>query len=139
MNIALAAHDNRKILMENFCIAYRHILSKHTIYATGTTGWLIEEATGLTLNKYLAGHVGGEKQLCVQISHNDIDLVIFMCDPDAHTHSESDFTEVARLCDMHNIPFASNLATAEVLILALDQGDLNWREFVKNRGMDGRA
>ena len=132
MNIALAAHDNRKILMENFCIAYRHVLGKHSIYATGTTGWLIEEATGLNLNKYLAGHVGGEKQLCVQISHNDIDLVVFLCDPDVRNHPESDFNEVARLCDTHNIPFATNLATAEVLILALEQGDLNWREFVRH-------
>lgn len=117
--------------MENFCIAYRHILGKHAIYATGTTGWLIEEATGLSLNKYLAGHVGGEKQLCVQISHNDIDLVIFLCDPDVRALHEADFNEVARLCDTHNIPFATNLATAEVLILALEQGDLNWREYVR--------
>lgn len=131
MNIALVAHDNKKILMENFCIAYRHILSKHKVFATGTTGWLIEEATGLTVNKYLAGHVGGEKQLCVQISHNDIDLVIFLCNPDVRTQPESDFNEVAKLCDSHNIPFASNLATAEVLILALEQGDLNWREYVR--------
>ena len=131
MNIALVAHDNKKILMENFCIAYRHILSKHSIFATGTTGWLIEESTGLVLNKYLAGHVGGEKQLCVQISHNDIDLVIFLCDPNVRNMPDSDFNEVARLCDMHNIPFASNLATAEALILALEQGDLNWREFVR--------
>lgn len=133
MNIALVAHDNKKILMENFCIAYRHVLSKHAIYATGTTGWLIEEATGLTLNKYLAGHVGGEKQLCVQISHNDIDLVIFLCDPEVRNHPMDDFDEVARLCDTFNIPFATNLATAEVLILALEQGDLNWREYVRYR------
>ena len=131
MNIALVAHDNRKILMENFCVAYRHILSKHSVYATGTTGWLIEEATGLVLNKYLAGHVGGEKQLCVQISHNDMDLVIFLCDPEVRIQPDSDFNEVARLCDSHNIPFATNLATAEVLILALEQGDLNWREYVR--------
>jgi len=133
MNIALAAHDSRKILMENFCIAYRHVLSKHTVYATGTTGWLIEEATGLSVNKYLTGHVGGEKQLCVQISHNDIDLVIFLSDPTVRMQADADFNEVARLCDTHNIPFATNLATAEVLILALDQGDLNWREFVRNK------
>ena len=132
MNIALSAHDSKKQLMENFCIAYRHILSKHTIYATDTTAWMIETATGLRLNRYLAGHVGGVKQLCAQVSHDDIDLVIFLRDPEAKTEADSDFNQIARLCDVHNIPFASNLATAEVLILALEQGDLNWREVLRN-------
>lgn len=81
MNIALVAHDNKKILMENLCIAYRHILSKHTIFATGTTGLLIEETSNLTVHKYLAGHLGGEQQLSSQVTNNDIDLVIFLRDP----------------------------------------------------------
>jgi len=119
--------------MENFCVAYRHILSKHTVYATDTTAWMIETATGLKLTRYLAGHVGGVKQLCAQVSHNDIDLVIFLRDPEAAFETDSDFNQIARLCDVHNIPFASNLATAEVLILALEQGDLNWREFMRNK------
>lgn len=131
MNLALTAHDSKKILMENFCIAYRHVLNRHTIFATGTTGALIEESTGLTVNKYLPGHVGGEKQLCVQISHNDIDLAVFLCDQEMRDRADSDFNEVAKLCDMHNIPFASNLATAEALILALEQGNLDWREFAR--------
>lgn len=131
MNIVLTAHDSKKILMENFCIAYRHVLSRHKIFATGTTGTIIEESTGLNVTKYLPGHVGGEKQLCVQISHNDVDMVVFLCDPLGKNLAESDFNEVSRLCNIHNIPFASNLATAEALILALDQGNLNWREFVR--------
>ena len=131
MNIALVAHDNKKILMENLCIAYRHILSKHAVFATGTTGRLVEDCTNLQVNKYLAGHLGGEQQLGAQIAHNNIDLVIFLCDPLSQKHYETDMNSVMRLCDIHNIPLASNLATAEALLLTLDRGDLGWRDFVK--------
>jgi methylglyoxal synthase len=130
MNIAIMAHDNKKKLMENLCIAYRHILNRHTLYATGTTGGLVEDATGLPIKKYLAGHLGGEHQLGAQIAHNDIDLVIFLRDPLTPKHYEPDINSVLRLCDVHNIPLASNLATAEALLLALDRGDLDWRKNV---------
>ncbi len=133
MNIALIAHDNKKKLMENLCVAYRHILTKHTLYATGTTGRHVEEASNLSVNKYLAGHLGGEQQLGSQIAHNDIDLVIFLRDPIAHKSYEPDINSVLRLCDVHNIPLASNLATAESLLVALDRGDLNWRENLRER------
>ena len=116
MNIALIAHDGKKKLMQNFCIAYRGILSKNELYATGTTGRLIEEVTNLNVHKYLAGHLGGEQQICAQIEHNQIDLVIFLRDP---------------LNPMHNIPLATNLASAELLIKSLDRGDLEWREMYK--------
>ena len=82
MNIGLISHDSKKKLMQNFCIAYRGILSKHELYATGTTGRLIEEVTNLSIHKYLAGHLGGAPQLGAQIAHNQIDLVIFLCDPE---------------------------------------------------------
>ena len=131
MNIAFVAHDNKKALMENLCIAYRHILAKHSLYATGTTGRLIEDATNLPVHKYLSGYLGGEQQLGSQISHNDIDIVIFLCDPMRTKPQELDSGNIMRLCDSHNIPFASNLATAEVLLLALDRGDLNWRDIVR--------
>ncbi len=131
MNVAFVAHDNKKKLMENLCIAYRHILCKHTLFATGTTGRLIEEATNLSVNKYLAGHLGGQQQLASQIAYNDIDLVIFLRDGLGHKHSEPDSNSVFQLCDAHNIPFASNLATAEALLLALDRGDLDWRELAR--------
>jgi len=127
MNIALTAHDNKKKLMENLCIAYRNILRKHTLYATGTTGQLIEEVTGLQVNKYLAGHLGGEQQLSAQVGLNDIDLVIFLRDPLAPIHYEMDMSSILRLSDSHNIPLGTNLATAETLLLALDRGDLDWR------------
>ncbi len=130
MNIALVAHDNKKILMENLCIAYRHILSKHTIFATGTTGLLIEETSNLTVHKYLAGHLGGEQQLSSQVTNNDIDLVIFLRDPNPKNY-EPDSNSLLRLCDIYNIPAASNLATAEALLLALDRGDLDWRITMK--------
>lgn len=131
MNIGLIAHDNKKKLMQNFCIAYRGILSKNELYATGTTGRLIEEVTNLNIHKFLAGHLGGEQQLSVQIEHNTIDLVIFLRDPINSKSHEPNVHEIVRLCDLHNIPIATNLATAELLIKALDRGDLEWREFYK--------
>ena len=121
MNIALIAHDAKKKLMQNFCIAYRGILSKNDLYATGTTGRLIEEVTNLNVHKFLAGHLGGEQ----------MDLVIFLRDPLTSKNHEPDVNNVVRLCDMHNIPLATNLATAELLIKSLDRGDLEWREMYK--------
>ena len=131
MNIGLIAHDAKKKLMQNFCIAYRGILNKHELYATGTTGRLIEEVTNLTVHKYIAGHLGGEQQLGSQIENNDIDMVIFRRDPLHPKNHERDINNIFTLCDTHNIPLATNLATAELLILALDRGDLDWREFYK--------
>ncbi|NLC18516.1 MAG: methylglyoxal synthase [Clostridiales bacterium] len=131
MNIAMIAHDAKKKLMQNFCIAYRGILNKHTLYATGTTGRLIEEVTNLNVHKFLAGHLGGEQQLGAQIEHNQIDLVIFLRDPLTPKSHEPDVNNIFRLCDTHNIPLATNLATAELLIKALDRGDLDWRELFK--------
>ena len=130
MNIGLVAHDAKKKLMQNFCIAYRGILSKNTMYSTGTTGRLIEEVTNLQVRKYLAGHLGGEQQLGAQIEHNEIDLLIFLRDPNADA-KEPDINNIVRLCDIHNIPLATNLATAELLIKSLDRGDLEWREMYK--------
>ena len=131
MNIALIAHDTKKKLMQNFCIAYRGILSKNKLYATGTTGRLIEEVTNLSIHKYLAGHLGGEQQMGAQIEHNQIDLVIFLRDPLTPKSHEPDIGNVSRLCDVHNIPLATNLASAELLIKSLDRGDLEWREMYK--------
>ena len=131
MNIGLIAHDSKKTLMQNFCIAYRGILSKHELYATGTTGRLIEEVTNLSIHKYLAGPLGGKQQLGAQIAQNGIDDLIFLRDQQNPNPHEPDVNDVIRLCDMHNIPMATNLATAEIIILALDRGDLDWREMYK--------
>lgn len=131
MNIGLIAHDSKKKLMQNFCIAYRGILSKHNLYATGTTGRLIEEVTNLNIHKHLAGPLGGEQQLGAQIAENQIDLMIFLREPLSPKSNEPDVNKVICLCDMHNIPLASNIATAELLIKSLDRGDLDWREIYK--------
>ena len=131
MNIALIADGGKKKLMQNFCIAYRGILSKHTLYATGTTGRLIEEVANLNIHKYLAGHLGGTQQMAAQIEHNQMDLVIFLRDPLTPKTHEPDVNDVVRLCDTYNIPLATNLATAELLIKALDRGDMEWREVVR--------
>ncbi len=131
MNIGLIAHESKKKLMQNFCIAYRGILGKNTLYATGTTGRLIEEVTNLSVHKYLPGHLGGVQQLAADIESNRIDLVIFLADPMTTNSRDMSITNIQRQCDIHNIPLATNLATAEVLVLALDRGDLDWREMYK--------
>ncbi len=131
MRIALIAHDAKKKLMQNFCIAYRGILSRHKLYATSTTGRLIEEVTNLNIHKHLAGHLGGMQQIGAQIEQNEIDLLIFLRDPLTPKRHEPDVNDVVKLCDMHNIPMATNLATAELLIKSLDRGDLEWREMYK--------
>ena len=131
MRIALIAHDAKKKLMQNFCIAYRGILSRHQLFATSTTGRLIEEVTNLNIHKHLAGHLGGMQQIGAQIEQNEIDLLIFLRDPLTAKRHEPDVNDVVKLCDMHNIPMATNLATAELLIKSLDRGDLEWREMYK--------
>ena len=112
MNIALIAHDKKKELMVQFCIAYKGILDKHVLFATGTTGKLIIEGTGLNVYRFLSGPQGGDQQIGARIAYNEI---VF---------------SLLRLCDMHNIPIATNVATAEVLIHGLDRGDLDWRDIV---------
>lgn len=131
MNIGLIAHDSKKKLMQNFCIAYRGILSKNELFATGTTGRLIEEVTNLNVHKYLAGHLGGEQQFGMDVEQNQLDLVIFLREPLSPHRNDPDSGNIVRLCDIHNIPLATNLATAELLIKALDRGDLEWREMYK--------
>lgn len=131
MNIGLIAHDRKKKLMQNFCIAYRGILSKHSLYATGTTGKVIEEVTNLNIHKFLPGSLGGTQQIGSQIESNKIDLLIFLRDPLVPKANEPDIGIIAHLCDLHVIPLATNLATAELLIKSLDRGDLEWREIYK--------
>ena len=132
MNIGLIAHDTKKKLMQNFCIAYRGILSRHTLFATGTTGRLVEEVTNLNIHKYLAGQLGGEQQMGAQIEANDIDLVIFLRDPLQPKPHEPDVINVIRSCDIHNIPIATNLATAELLIKSMERGDFEFRNYYRH-------
>lgn len=130
MNIALIAHDKKKEDMINFCVAYKHILEKHKLCATGTTGKLIAEATGLPVHRFLSGPLGGDQQIGARVAYNKIDLVIFLRDPLTAQPHEPDVNALLRLCDVHNIPLATNLATAEVMVKALERGDLDWRLIV---------
>lgn len=130
MNIALIAHDTKNELMVQFCIAYCAVLSKHNLCATGTTGKMVAEATGLNVQRYLSGSQGGDQQIAARISCNEIDLLLFFRDPISVKPHEPNDMNLLRLCDVHNIPVATNIATAEALIHALERGDLDWRDIV---------
>ena len=130
MNIALIAHDTKKELMAQFCIAYCGILSRHTLLATGSTGKVISEATGLEIVKFLSGSHGGSQQIAARIGCDEIDMLLLFRDPLNANTAQVDENELLRLCDIHQIPVATNIATAEVLIHGLERGDLDWREIV---------
>lgn len=129
MNIALIAHDNRKELMVQFCTAYCGILAKHTLCATATTGQMVAEATGLTIHRFMSFNHGGGQQIGARIAYNELDMVLCFDDPNTKEPSP-DIIYISRLCDKNNIPYASNIATAEMLVLGLARGDLDWREVV---------
>ena len=133
MEIAIIADDNKKELMAQFCIAYCGILSRHHLCATHTTGKYISDATGLEIETYMPGYSGGTEQINSRISYNEIDLVFYFRSTDHAKESTEAEQDLFRLCDVNNIPLATNIATAEVLVTALDQGSLNWREFVNPR------
>ena len=130
MNIALIAHDAKKELMVQFCIAYCGILSRHHLCATGTTGKMVAEATGLGIVRFMSGAQGGDQQIASRISCNEIDLLLFFRDPIGAKSTEPDEAGLLRLCDVYNIPIATNIATGEALIHALEHGDLDWRDIV---------
>ncbi|MDL2215903.1 methylglyoxal synthase [Ruminococcaceae bacterium OttesenSCG-928-N02] len=130
MNIALIAHDSKKELMVQFCIAYKAVLEPHTLVATGTTGRMVAEATGLEIVRFFSGPQGGAQQIAARISYNEIDLLLFFRDPIGPKKTEPSDSDLLRLCDMHSIPVATNIATAEVLIHGLQRGDLDWRNIV---------
>ena len=124
------AHDRRKELMTQFCIAYCGILAMHSLFATNTTGRLISDATGLPVTLYMSCNQGGSQQIGSRIAFNELDMVLFFCDPLLVDEYKGSVMEIARLCDQQNVPFASNVATAEVLIHGLGRGDLDWRDIV---------
>lgn len=131
MNIALIAHDSKKELMVQFCIAYCGVLSRHNLCATGTTAKLVSEATGLQIQRYLSGSQGGAQQIVARISCNEIDVLFFFRDPINAKANEPNENNILRVSDVHNIPVATNIATGEALIHALERGDLDWREIVR--------
>ncbi len=131
MTIALIAHDAKKELMVQFCIAYCGILSRHKLIATGSTSKVVSEATGLDIVSFLSGSQGGSQQIASRIGCNEVDLLLLFRDPLNPKPNEPDEKVLLRLCDVHNIPVATNIATAEMLIHSLERGDLDWREIVK--------
>ncbi len=132
MNIALIAHDAKKELMIQFCIAYCGILSKNSLCATGTTGKLVSETTGLTIERFLSGSQGGDQQIASRIACNEIDMLLFFRDPISAKSHEPNEMNLLRLCDVHNIPVATNIATGEALIHGLERGDMDWRTLLHN-------
>lgn len=134
MNIALIAHDAKKELLVQFCIAYCGIICPDTMFVQpGTTGKLVSEATGLKINCFLSGSQGGGQQIASRIACNEIDLLIFFRDPLTPKPHEPNDNDLLRLCDVHNIPYATNIATAEALIRGVERGDFEWREIVNPR------
>jgi methylglyoxal synthase len=130
MNIALIAHDKKKDDIVTLTFAYQGLLAGHKLFATGTTGRLVGEATGLAITCFKSGPLGGDQQIGALVAANEIDLVIFLRDPLTAQPHEPDVSALLRLCDVHNIPLATNVASGEIMLRALGRGDLNWRQLV---------
>ncbi|MBM4762104.1 methylglyoxal synthase [Bacillus sp. B15-48] len=131
MNIALIAHDKKKDDLVRFTVAYKHSFERHSLFATGTTGLRIAEATGLSIHRYQSGPLGGDQEIGAMIAQNSLDAIFFFRDPLTAQPHEPDVTALLRLCDVYAIPLATNMGTAEVLIKGIDRGDLDWRMIVK--------
>ncbi len=139
MEIAIIAHDMKKELMAQFCIAYCGILSKHTLCATAVTAKYISEATGLKIDRLMSGDQGGEEQIASRIAYNEIDILLYFRDTRPTIKSNPAEYELLRMCDLYNVPVATNIATAEVIITALERGDLDWREIVNPHSSYNKA
>ncbi|SHF56283.1 methylglyoxal synthase [Ornithinibacillus halophilus] len=133
MNIALIAHDKKKQDIIEFCIAYKDILGEHQLFATGTTGKRIQEATNLPIHRFQSGPLGGDQQIGAMIANEEMDMVIFFRDPLTSQPHEPDVSALMRLCDVHLIPLVTNIAAAEIVIRGLERGDFSWREIVKQK------
>lgn len=133
MKIALIAHDKKKDDMVQFTLAYKPILSEHQLFATGTTGSRIQEATGLTVHRYQSGPLGADQQIGAMVAQNDIDAIIFFRDPLTAQPHEPDVSALIRLADVYSVPLATNMGTAELIIHGLDRGDLKWRSIVREK------
>ena len=134
MNIAFLAHVKKLELMVQFCTAYKSVLAKYNLYATATTGRLIAESTGLPITLLLSHKQGGHQQINARIAYNEIDLVVLFTDPNTiDPWDDSQMMETIRHCDKHNVPIATNLGSAEMFIMGLQRGDLDWREMYHNK------
>ncbi|MCK2158111.1 MULTISPECIES: methylglyoxal synthase [Exiguobacterium] len=133
MNIALIAHDEKKDEMMMFTRAYEAYFDKNTLYATGTTGQRIMEATGLTVHRCKSGPLGGDQEIGAMVARGEIDIVIFLRDPLTAQPHEPDVSALIRLCDVYDLPLATNVGTAEILINGLEQGAFQWRDIIRKR------
>jgi methylglyoxal synthase len=131
MNIALIAHDRKKDDLVGFTVAYKDIFANHTLFATGTTGLRIIEATGLKVERFQSGPLGGDQEIGARIANNLMDAIFFFRDPLTAQPHEPDVTALVRLCDVYSVPLATNMGTAEVLVKGIERGDLDWRKIVK--------
>ena len=134
MNITLLAHDKKKELMVQFCTAYKSVLAKHNLSATATTGRLVADATGLPISLFLSHNQGGHQQVDARIAYNEVDLVLMFTDPNSiDPWEDRQIVQTIHLCDTYNVPVATNLASAEMLIMGLQRGDLDWREMLRSK------
>ncbi|MDP4162278.1 MAG: methylglyoxal synthase [Bacillota bacterium] len=139
MNIALIAHDKKKDDLIQFTTAYKSIFFEHTLYATGTTGLRISEATGLSIHRFQSGPLGGDQEIGAMIANDKMDAVFFFRDPLTAQPHEPDVSALMRLCDVYSIPLATNMGTAEVLIKGIEQGLVEWRELRTKKEGDENA
>lgn len=128
MRIALIAHDKKKSKMIKLAVKYKDVLSKHEIYATGTTGTLVMGETGLAINRMKSGPLGGDQQIGSMIANDQLDLIIFLRDPLTAQPHEPDVSALLRLCDVMNIPLATNMSSAEIMLTALDRNEIPCRK-----------
>jgi len=133
VKIALIAHDRKKDNLVQFAIAYQNILQEHTLYATGTTGQRVIEATGLEVTRFRSGPLGGDQQIGAMIANNDMDMVVFFRDPLTAQPHEPDVSALIRLCDVYQVPLATNMGTAEILLKGLQEGFVDWRLIQERR------
>lgn len=129
MNIVLLADNRKNELLVNFCIAYSQILKRHNLYALFNSARLIRDATRLDIVSLSTDISGSMDQLASRAMYNEIDAVIYLRDPLLDSYDMPN--PLLRACDTNSIPVATNIATAEILVLALDRGDLDWRELVR--------
>jgi len=130
LHIAFIAHDRKKEEMVNFVTAYEHVFKPYQLYSTGTTGQRIMEKTELQIHRFMSGPLGGDQQIGALVAENTMDFIIFLRDPLMAQPHEPDIIALLRLCDVQGIPVATNIATAEILVRALERGDFAWRELV---------
>lgn len=128
MRIALIAHDKKKEDMIELATKYKEVLNKHELYATGTTGTLVMGATGLKINRMKSGPLGGDQQIGSMIACSELDLVIFLRDPLTAQPHEPDISALLRLCDVTNTPLATNMASANIMLIALEKNEIECKK-----------